>query len=175
MKIHHVLSPLLAVLMVSGLTACGQTGPLFRPNDKASLEKYDPRNDYRINQEEQAKTANAESAAPQSGSEAKTTPLAQDDTSAPVAAAPVQEKPAPKTPIAPQPRTEEAPVAPKAVTPKAAVAPSQPAVKTPAASATEAAIPTTTPVSSIPAPAANATSPWSGIQWTPYRAEGAAQ
>lgn len=169
MKSHHTLSPLLAILLVSGLTACGQTGPLFRPDDKASLEKYDPRNDYRIRKEDQAADAK-DAPAQQPADEAKTTPLSQDD--APTSTAPVV--PAAQSPAAPQ--KESVPEAHRNVTPQAATAPA-PVTPKPTEAPTptlETAVPETTPVSSIPAPANNSAAPWSGIQWTPYRAEGAA-
>ena len=157
MNIRYLLPSLLAAAVVAGLAGCGQTGPLYRPNDKSALEKYDPSNDYQLKRQQQEAKA-ADDAQPTSG--ARTTPLAQD--TAPAADDMMMAAPKPAAP-APAPAHKSTPVAHPA---QAAPATALPA---------ETALPTTTPVSSLPAPATQATSPWSGIQWTPYRAEGGTQ
>ena len=44
---------ILAILTTLVLAGCGQTGPLYMPDDQQSLERYDPQGDYQQNDEQQ--------------------------------------------------------------------------------------------------------------------------
>lgn len=44
---------ILAMLTTLVLAGCGQTGPLYMPDDQQSLERYDPQGDYQQNDEQQ--------------------------------------------------------------------------------------------------------------------------
>ena len=47
---NRLIPAMMAALVLAG---CGQTGPLYMPDDQQSLERYDPQGDYQQNDEQQ--------------------------------------------------------------------------------------------------------------------------
>lgn len=51
---------ILAMMTALVLAGCGQTGPLYMPDDQQSLERYDPQGDYQQNDGQQGDTSQNE-------------------------------------------------------------------------------------------------------------------
>ncbi|BBG31169.1 LPS translocon maturation chaperone LptM [Zymobacter palmae] len=150
----RALAPLTAALvMLTTLAGCGQTGPLYMPDDQTARTKYDPANDYQL---PAATPDNAQEAPKTTAPSASSSPVParshEERPAAPAVTTPIAHKgavqAAPTPEVAPQPQTrpQVQPVRP------------QPSAQAPA--------PT-------PAPAVPTVSPakkWSNIEWTPYRA-----
>ena len=148
----RALAPLTAALvMLTTLAGCGQTGPLYMPDNQAARTKYDPANDYQLPAATPDNAQEAPKAAAPEASHASTPARSQNERSAaPVVNAStaregaVQATPTPA--VAPQPQTR----------PQVQPTRAQPEVQAPA---------------STPAvPAASPAKKWSNIEWTPYRA-----
>ena len=158
---HRAIVPLTAALIT--LAGCGQTGPLYRPDDQAAHAKYDPANDY-------AQPSSPPQTAPTAGvNPPPLKPSLSDRPSSPAAAptAPRRAAAAASFTATPhRPERQSAPPAPASQRQPTPSAPS-PANLTPAA-------PTAAPGNKAPgnkAPGNKAPgNKWSTIEWTPYRA-----
>lgn len=161
----RALAPLSAALvMLTTLAGCGQTGPLYMSDNQAARTQYDPANDYQL---PAAEPKSAQPAPQTTATSASTTPAPirsqsehTERTPAPTADAPAARKgavpttPAPTVAPAPQTRPQVQPlrIHPEAITPAVTPAP------------TVAPAPTASPAAASPA------KKWSNIEWTPYRA-----
>lgn len=143
----RALAPLSAALvMLTALAGCGQTGPLYMPDDQAARAKYDPANDY-------APSADA------STDDKRDAPITEASKASPMQA-----------PAAPSHSPEVQP----AQAAKAPVSHEGAAHVTPAAAPTTSATPAprsdAVPTAPTAAPTVSPAKKWSTIEWTPYRA-----
>ena len=148
----RALAPLTAALvMLTTLAGCGQTGPLYMPDNQPARTKYDPANDYQLPAATPEKAQETpKTTAPSAPS--SPAPVRSDDerSVAPAVKAPtvregaVQATQAPQ--VVPQPKPLAQPLRP------------QPEVQAPAA----------TPAAT--APTISPAKKWSNVDWTPYRA-----
>lgn len=99
----RALAPLTAVLvMLTTLAGCGQTGPLYMPDNQAARTKYDPANDYQL----PAATPENAKEAPARSPEQQATPVEAPTTHKGA----VQATPTPT--VAPQTRPQVQPIRP---------------------------------------------------------------
>ncbi|WP_027351357.1 LPS translocon maturation chaperone LptM [Halotalea alkalilenta] len=152
------------------LAGCGQTGPLYMPDDQEARERYDPGNAYGI--DEQGRPIE-EPQQEQEQEQEQEQPATGPDSSEAAPAAPSQPTEPPPVPVAPPAATT--PVAP--ATPEAQAMPeAAPAAPAPAASAPQAQpqpprVQQTLPATQGSAPPSGAER-WRNVPFTPYPAAG---
>ncbi|ANF56766.1 LPS translocon maturation chaperone LptM [Halotalea alkalilenta] len=150
--------------LVLVLAGCGQTGPLYMPDDQEARERYDPGNAYGIDEQGRPiEESQQEQEQPQEQ------PATGPESSEAAPSQPAEPAPAPVTPPAATPVAPAMPETP--ATPEAAPAAPAPAASAPQPQPEPPRVQQTLPATQGSAPPSGAER-WRNVPFTPYPAAG---